>query len=34
MTMTEKASADAKSSSGWLRVVDCLRSLGADDALV
>jgi len=24
---------DAKSSSGWSRVVDCLRSLGADDAL-
>ncbi|STZ41798.1 Uncharacterised protein [Mycolicibacterium gilvum] len=34
IAMTEKASAEAKSSSGWTRVADCLRSLGADDALI
>ncbi len=34
IAMTEKASADAKSSSGWPRVVDCLRNLGADNALL
>ncbi|MBB2989662.1 hypothetical protein FHR72_001125 [Mycolicibacterium iranicum] len=34
IAMTEKASAEARSSNGWNRVADCLRSLGADDALV
>ncbi|MDZ4236352.1 MAG: SIR2 family protein, partial [Dietzia sp.] len=34
IAMTENGSAEAKSSSGWKRVADCLRSLGADDALI
>lgn len=32
--MAENASTQAKSSSGWRRVADCLRSLGADDVLI
>ena len=31
--MSLNASADAKSSTGWNRVAECLRDLGADDAL-
>ena len=32
--MAKNAGAEAKPSSGWKRVADCLRSLGADDALI
>lgn len=32
--MAENAGPQAKSSSGWARVADCLRSLGADDVLI
>lgn len=32
--MANSAGAQAKSSSGWKHVTDCLRSLGADDALI